>query len=273
MVYYKKEYDGHSLIVPGGIPGSSSSYADRTHTWSLDGPYLQQKWVLRNENAQFRITGSLLIAIGWLLFTCPILQLSYVLSNGGKRRLGLHSTMACLALIASCTEFFSTLFKIGTYRAASFMVDRQNLRVWVGTDDDYMGYKVLEMTFRSLEATNLWVDAFEYLALFGIFSMYFVSLRNVQDNLFHTLGMRLGGMGLFIGLFSLVDFALLLLRLLDWGAFSPLTMVFSHLNRFFLLPVWLLVMSFRLPKATQIATGEANRSKQPVIGSESAVLS
>jgi len=152
-------------------------------------------------------------------------------------------------------------------------VTHLNLKKWEGSDDDFIGYKVLELTYRLLRGLNLWVDAFEFLALFFIFVLYFVSIRNVDDTVFHALGLRLAGMGLFIGMLSLVDFAVFVLRLLDWRAFSPMAKVLTNVNRLVLLPLWLLIMSCRLPRAYKAAVAEADSEKRPALTSNSAVLS
>lgn len=94
----------------------------------------------------------------------------------------------------------------------------------------------------------IWVDAFEWLALFGIFCCLYYSIVTLpQDG--HSLGIWLARLGLLIGILCLFDFVSDLLRVQDWSAFSKFAILISIVNMLVLLPLWLVMLSMQLPGA------------------------
>lgn len=92
------------------------------------------------------------------------------------------------------------------------------------------------------------MDAFEWLALFGIFACIYYSIVTMpHDN--HSLGIWLARLGLLIGILSLFDFISDLLRVQSWAAFSKFAILISIVNMLVLLPTFLVMLAFQLPAA------------------------
>jgi hypothetical protein len=94
----------------------------------------------------------------------------------------------------------------------------------------------------------IWVDAFEWLALFGIFAGLYYSIVTLPHD-GHSLGIWLARLGLLIGLLCLFDFVSDLLRVENWSAFSKFAVLISIVNMLVLLPCWLILLSIQLPSA------------------------
>lgn len=92
------------------------------------------------------------------------------------------------------------------------------------------------------------MDAFEWLALFGIFCCLYYSIVTLPND-GHSLGIWLARLGLLIGILCLFDFISDLLRVQNWTAFSKFAILISIVNMLVLLPIWLVMLSFQLPAA------------------------
>ena len=108
----------------------------------------------------------------------------------------------------------------------------------------------MEITYQLTQGQILWVDGWEYFALFGILFLNFLSIRTSRSGM---LGdeMCWGGMGLFIGFLSLADFIFLLIRFDNWDTFNLVSILMTIMIRLILLPTWLLLLAFKLPPAVQ----------------------
>ena len=94
----------------------------------------------------------------------------------------------------------------------------------------------------------IWVDAFEWLALFGIFACLYYSIVTLPHD-DHSLGIWLARLGLLIGILCLFDFVSDLLRVESWSSFSKFAILISIVNMLVLLPCWLVLLSIQLPSA------------------------
>jgi hypothetical protein len=96
----------------------------------------------------------------------------------------------------------------------------------------------------------LWVDAVEWLALFGISVLLFISIHSQKERL---LSLPSASVGLVMGLLALIDFAADILHLESWRSFSEIAFWITMLKRLIILPVWLLWLGYQLPKAKELA--------------------
>jgi hypothetical protein len=94
----------------------------------------------------------------------------------------------------------------------------------------------------------LWVDAFEWLCLFGILTLTFYSISTTPDNK-HIFGRFFPLFGLVIAFLSFVDFVSDLYRLREWSVFSGFSMFISIVNTVFLLPAWIIRLGLVLQKS------------------------
>ncbi|CAB9507019.1 expressed unknown protein [Seminavis robusta] len=216
----------------------------------LDPDFLESHWNDRRDLAGLHLSGSFIIAISWVLLTIPLLQAAFILSHGGRRMIWLHTMIAVLAVAAATTEFVSRLMHIGSWNTGNWISRDFYLDDWGGDPQkpNGIGWKSLEITYQLTQGMILWVDSFEYFALFGICFCLFLSIRTSPSGL---LGgeMCWGGMGFFIGMLSLADFVFLIVRFVDWDTYNLVSMTFTILIRLILLPSWLLLLAFKLPPA------------------------
>lgn len=95
------------------------------------------------------------------------------------------------------------------------------------------------------------MDAFEWLALFGIFCCLYYSIVTLpaSDSNGHSFGIWLARLGLLIGILCLFDFISDCLRIESWSTFSKFAILISIVNMLALMPLWLIMLSCQLPTA------------------------
>ena len=133
------------LAIWAAIEKSRPTFAwDQYKT--LDPDFLQDHWFDRNDLIGLHMAGSFIIAISWALLIIPLLQAAFILSNGGRRSLWLHSIMAVLAISAGTTEFVSRLMHVGSWNTANWINKDFYLDDWGGDESNPngIGWKSLE---------------------------------------------------------------------------------------------------------------------------------
>lgn len=120
-----------------------------------------------------------------------------------------------------------------------------NLDSWAN-ENDGLGWRTLEVAYMLCRGIILWIDAFEWLALFGIFVLIFVSVRADRDS--GTFSMKWAYLGLVIGALSLIAFLSDTLRFLSWRTMTIIEMGVAIMNTLILFPIWLIWMGRQLPK-------------------------
>jgi len=221
---------------------------------ALDGEYLWKWWYHRRKLAEWDICAGFFMAMAWVFLAIPIVQIAYAESKGGKRKLWIHVTMACLAIIGCTTEFLTRLLEIGVWNSSNWIATNFEMKDW--TEDgnrDFTGYRVLEIIYQVVSGTYLWMDAIEYLALFGIFLLNFMSIKALAPDQRHPL---IYALSLALAFFCLLDGVFLLLRLQNWQLFTFIGYVFTAVNRLILIPLWLVIMAHWLPTALTLFVGE-----------------
>jgi hypothetical protein len=113
----------------------------------------------------------------------------------------------------------------------------------------------------------LWIDAFEWLAIFGIMCCMYYSVVTLPDEN-QMFGIWLVWLGLLIGILCIFDFAADILRFTTWSTYSKVATILSILNSLILLPMWLIKLSFQLPTAKHVR-GEDEES---VVGNSNGVM-
>jgi len=239
------------LAIWGGIERSRPTFAWDSYR-KLDPTFLQEHWVDRNDLAGLHFAGSFIIAISWVILVIPFMQCAFLLSNGGQRQLWVHTMMCTLAISAATTEFVARLMHVGSWNTGNWISKDFYLDDWGGNEQspNGVGWKSLEVSYQLASGTILWVDGWEYFALFGILILNFWSIRTSRVGL---LGdeMCWAGMGFFIGCLSLADFVFLILRFKNWDTFNMVSIMMTVLIRLILLPIWLILLSCKLPAAVE----------------------
>jgi hypothetical protein len=94
----------------------------------------------------------------------------------------------------------------------------------------------------------IWVDAFEWLALFGILTLIYYSVGTQLPSK-RSFGIWWSRFGLFMAFLCFITFAADVLRFEEWSTFSKFAIFVSLALMVFFLPIWLTVLAFQLPKA------------------------
>jgi hypothetical protein len=235
---------------------SHFNYTDFT---SLDPTFIEEEWQFLSEHRSLELAAGTLNAMAWFALLIPVVQVAWIQSYSGTRQIGVHVTVAALALGGSLTEFIARLLIIGTSAAGEWLARDFNLDNWTGEDsNDKIGWRTLQVVHLVVQGMTLWVDAVEWLALLGISVLLFVSIHSEKERL---LSMPWASVGLVMGLLALIDFAADILRLESWRTFSEIAFWITMLNRLVLLPVWLVWLGYQLPSAKELAATRRSDDK------------
>ncbi len=89
--------------------------------------------------------ASLMNAVSLFALLVPILQVSWILSDGGKKHLNAHVFICVFAAAGGLCELVVNLMMIGVGSMTSFLVRRFNLDDWDESDAGGTGWRVLEV--------------------------------------------------------------------------------------------------------------------------------
>eukprot|EP00934_Nitzschia_sp_Nitz4_P007965 Nitzschia sp. Nitz4//scaffold45_size130396//101118//101936//NITZ4_003466-RA/size130396-processed-gene-0.199-mRNA-1//1//CDS//3329552449//7955//frame0 len=224
---------------------------DRDLYTGLDPDYIQEQWDFRMDHRAKWFTASILNTCAWFFFCFPMVQFSFVMSRRGSTSLGLHVAIAILTVFGSFTECMSRLLYMGAEMSTKMMVQEFNLDNWISDNsDDKIGWRCLEVSHTIARGLILLVDSFEWIAIFVIMVLVHVSVRRwrmLEDH--ETFGAGWNGLGLFIGFLALLDFLAEVAQLDGFKVFHMIAFWYASLNRLVLLPLWLLMLGWKLPYA------------------------
>jgi hypothetical protein len=216
----------------------------------FDPEYIKLEWDWRTGKRPLYLSASIINALAWFSFTFPIIQLAWILSRRGKHRVGMHIAIAALAVAGSLTEWISRFLYIGSSMATKLITDEFNLENWISDDSgDDLGWRTVEMVDYVARGLYWYVDAFEWLAFFFIMIMVHISVNTWRKTDGTTFGNCWNALGLFIALFSVLDFAAEILRLKKLKTFAQIAFWYAAANRMVFIPSWLIILGLRLPFA------------------------
>jgi len=225
---------------------------------AMEGTAIRNAFHMRRHAIELHHFSEFITCAAWLLFSIPMAQLAFVMSNGGKRHLWLHSLMATLAFGGAMSKFAAALMQIGLWMSANFMAKKFELKFWNPMDgtsvDNDLGWKSLEVMYRVAQGAASWVNGFEHLWLCGVLVLYFLSVRTLPSRVYRAFGIGLSWLGLLVGLTNLAEFDVILLRLEGFKGnnIHEALLYLSIIQGVILLPLWLFVMSCRLPYAIKV---------------------
>jgi len=248
IIFFAKEYRR--------IHFNESLYKD------LDPSYIQEEWDFRTKHSGFFLSAGIINGLAWFFFCFPLVQLAWVLSHRGSKSIGLHVAIAILALMGAFTEWIARVMYIGSSIATALLTQQFNLDSWLGDNtNDEIGWRALEVAHIVIHGMVTLVDAFEWLCVFVMMILIHISVRKWRTIDAGTFGGCWNSMGLFIGLLALLDFVAEVLRLDGFRLFGPIVFAYASINRCILLPIWLILLGFRLPyaamKLNEAPTGTA----------------
>lgn len=121
----------------------------------LDPDYLMQQWLVGDETTKrLFLSSGIIKTAAWFALVGPILQVAWILSSGGKRKLGTHVMLSTYALGGTMAELISRLMIIGSYSAAHWIANSFNLANWTTSGGDDIGWRVLEVVFIVVEGES-----------------------------------------------------------------------------------------------------------------------
>lgn len=252
------------VLITEDIKGDNFNQAN----WkSLDSTYLAQQWEFRRGLAPLLQASSIFNAAAWLLMLVPILQLTFHLSKGGKRKVGVHTAIASFSIVACFTEVTSRILFFGAWGSASQVSTDFNLDNWV-SNGDAMGWKSLEVSWQITYGLLRWIDAFEWICLFAILTLLYFSI-GTQSSAQRKLPMWWARLGVIIAFLSIIDFTADLLPLNQYVGFARFSIIVALFNSMIMLPGWLCSLSYYLPEALlkeAVDEEQGRRGKKPTGG-------
>lgn len=219
----------------------------------LDPQYLMTRWSFRSESFPMYISAGILNTLAWFLFMFPVVQLSWILSQGGTKWISAHVAMAIFVLTGSLTEWIASFLYIGSSMTAQLLVQNFNLDNWISENaGDFLGWRTLEVTHVVSFGLVSIVGAIEWILMAIIMMIIHFSVRRWQRQVDQTtFGACWNALGLFISLFCILEFVTEVLRL--YGAsryFNQLAFWYSASLRLVFIPTWLLILGMRLSYAS-----------------------
>jgi hypothetical protein len=111
------------------------------------------RWLNEDQTtSRLALSAGVIKTLAWFSFMVPILQVAWILSRGGKRKLGCHAFMSSLVIAGTLTEVISRLMLIGSYQATNWIAKDFNLYNWTDrVNDDMIGWRVLQIAFIIVE--------------------------------------------------------------------------------------------------------------------------
>jgi len=252
ITYYVQEYQRNHF--------NYESYVD------LDPGYIQLEWGFRVLNRGIYMAAGVLNTFAWFFFMFPIVQLCWILSQGGTKWISLHVAIAILVLTGSLTEWISHVLHIGASMTSQLLAQQFNLDNWIDeSSEDEIGWRTLEVTQIVTFGLISIIGAIEWIILAIVMVLIHISVlrwrRNVDST---TFGACWNALGLFVALMCLLEFVTEVLRLDGVKYFAQVAFWYSSFTRIILLPTWLLILGMRLPYASLKLNQQAHMREQEI---------
>jgi len=230
----------------------------------LDPGYIQVEWGFRATNRNMYMAAGIINTIAWFFLMFPIVQISWVLSQGGTRWISLHVSIAILVLTGSLTEWISHVLYIGSSLTSGLLAEQFNLKDWItSTSEDEIGWRTLEVTHIVTFGLVSIIGAIEWIMLAIVLLLIHVSVKGWRRDVDQTtFGGAWNALGIFVALMCLLEFTTEVLRLDGVKYFSQIAFWYSSFNRLILLPSWLLILGTRLPYASLKMNQQAHMREQ-----------
>lgn len=247
---------GNALTIAYYVQEFNRSHFDVTSYVNLDPGYIQMEWGFRNLNRPIYLSAGVVNTMAWFFLMFPVVQLAWILSQGGTKWISLHVAIAILVLTGSLTEWISHTLYIGASMTSELLSTQFNLDYWLtdmanGGDADNIGWRTLEIVHIVTFGFVSIIGAIEWIIMALVMILIHVSvkrwLRQVDAT---TFGSAWNALGLFVGLMCILEFVTEVLRLDGIKYFSQIAFWYSSVNRLVLLPGWLLILGSRLPYAS-----------------------
>lgn len=239
-------------IAVSDVPHKDFSY----ESWSsLDPDYLKMTCESRSSRRILHAIVSLSSSISGYALYVPIFQLCWIFSRGGKRTTVNHLSIFFLALSGGLSELMASLMLTGFRTVAHAFSESDEISNWGSRDwaltvdgesyrsDDGIGLRALEIIYLMSAGLTTWVDAFEYICIFGIFVILYFEIMTEL-----TSYRSWSRIGLAIGIINLFEFFAEIMRLKSWSFWSNAAVFLGDISSWILIPCWLIILGKGLPK-------------------------
>jgi hypothetical protein len=172
------------------------SFYNENDLKELNPIYVEQQWQYRRDNYPLIAGANVLNAVAWVLFAIPILQVSWILSRGGQRKMRTHGVIVGFALTGIITELIARFLLFGGRSTAVWVSTTFNLNVWlppnISDQPDFIGWRALEVTYIIITGLVTFVDSFEWVCLFIILTLIAYSVSSMQNPALNIWWARFG---------------------------------------------------------------------------------
>jgi hypothetical protein len=225
-------------------------FYDETMRKELDPEYLQLEWEHRRKMHPMYAASNVLNAFAWMLFAIPMIQVAWVLSRGGQRKMRTNGAIVGFTLAGISTELVSRFLVFGSMSSSLWASKTFNLNYWLQNDtydgEDGIGWRSLEVSHIVLHGLTTYVDAFEWVCLFFILALIMHSVGSMQNPVLNIWWARFG---LLVALLCIFDLASAVLLFFDQHTYTRFALGISIINTLIFLPAWLTILAFTLPGA------------------------
>lgn len=230
-------------------------YINRTHyneglRLELDPTHIEKEWQHRIDTEGLVNSAHILNAIAWVFFAIPIMQVAWILSRGGRRKVRTHGAIVGFALTGIICEVISRFLVFGSKSAALWLASSFNLDKWLPAGmydgNDKIGWRALEVTYIIMHGLTTYVDSFEWVCLFSILVLILYSVGSMNNPVLSIWWARFG---LLVAFLCLFDLASSIILIFDRHTYTKFAVGISIINMLLFLPAWLTMLAFQLPKA------------------------
>ena len=243
------------------------SHFDAHERQDLRPSHIEKEWQYRLDESGLVASYHLLNAMAWVLFAIPVLQVAWVLSRGGQRKVRTHGAIVGFALTGIITELISRFLVFGLKSSALWISSTFNLDTWLpaGLDDgaDKIGWRALEVTYLITTGLTTFVDAFEWVCLSVILVLIAYSVASMQNPVLSIWWSRFG---LLIAFLCVFDLAGAIVLLYDQHVYTLFAVGISAINMLLFLPIWLTMLAIQLPKALPTYIPAQDMEQTPPVG-------
>jgi len=216
---------------------------------AMDGEYLRQEWKDFDGLLEFlRTLQGIVHVLAWFITTTILFRAAWLQSSKGTKGVGLHASIAFLGATIAVVEMMVRMLSHGSAMALHFMAKEINMENWYGIEglgdgeQDFIGWKVLEVLALSGKGMLLWVDTIEYFLLATVLVLLFVSTKGQAS----PLSTSWSCFGLGIAFLCILDIVAEILRFTDWNVFVQISFWISTANRVIFFPNWIMWLGVQL---------------------------
>eukprot|EP00540_Astrosyne_radiata_P004955 CAMPEP_0116840962 /NCGR_PEP_ID=MMETSP0418-20121206/10656_1 /TAXON_ID=1158023 /ORGANISM="Astrosyne radiata, Strain 13vi08-1A" /LENGTH=270 /DNA_ID=CAMNT_0004471327 /DNA_START=180 /DNA_END=992 /DNA_ORIENTATION=+ len=222
---------------------------DIDRLYGMEAPFIIDEWRHQIQRSPLFQAAGVLNAMAWFSFCAAMMKLSWSLSKGGTRLVGVHFMIVSMVLLGSMTELIARLMSFGEQGLWNYVYHDFELSRWLPSNislgrNDYIGWKVIQLVSMANNGFMIWVDAFEWFCLVIILWCVFYSVAKSQPRMMPMWWAR---WGLLISLLALLNFVSDGMRYDRWVLFSGISLLVTLINSVFFLPVWCFAMAIKLP--------------------------